>query len=85
MQQYFNNRFLKYQLIIDEKETQTEPAEPTTQYQAAIPDTASNTVEKELKDRLKLDLDFWSVLFAGFHPLPLPVNAELYLRAQPVQ
>ncbi|MFN8249324.1 MAG: DNA polymerase III subunit gamma/tau [Ferruginibacter sp.] len=59
MQQYFNNRFLKYQLIIDEKETQTEPAEPTLNTKQQFQILASQyPLIKELKDRLKLDLDF---------------------------
>ncbi len=59
MQQYFNNRFLKYQLVIEEKETHTEPAEPTlnTKQQFQILATQYPMI-KELKDRLKLDLDF---------------------------
>ena len=59
MQQYFNNRLLKYQLLLHEKEITTEnsekPLNTKQQYQLLIEEYP---LIKELKDRLKLELDF---------------------------
>lgn len=59
MQQYFNNRLLKYQLILEEKETPEEKGEKQLntkqQYQLLAEEYP---LIKELKDRLKLELDF---------------------------
>ena len=59
MQHFFNNRLLKYQLILEETEHQTEetdkPLNSKQQYQAL---TEEYPLIKELKDRLRLELDF---------------------------
>ena len=59
MQDYFNNRFLTYQLILVEKETPAEttgkPLTTKQQYQIL---SEEYPLIKELRDRLKLDLDF---------------------------
>lgn len=59
MQDYFNNRFLTYQLILVEKETPAKttgkPLTTKQQYQIL---SEEYPLIKELRDRLKLDLDF---------------------------
>ena len=59
MQQFFNNRLLKYQLLLHEKEIPTEnsekPLNTKQQYQLLIEEYP---LIKELRERLKLDLDF---------------------------
>jgi DNA polymerase-3 subunit gamma/tau len=59
MQQYFNNRLLKYQLILVENETTIEPGDKPLntkqQYQLLAEEYP---LIKELKDRLKLELDY---------------------------
>jgi DNA polymerase-3 subunit gamma/tau len=59
MQQFFNNRLLKYQLILIENEqaadTEDKPLNTKQQYLLL---TEEFPLIKELKDRLKLDLDF---------------------------
>ncbi len=59
MQVYFNNRLLKYQLVLEEKEAPAEtgekPLNTKQQYQKLAEEFP---LIKELKDRLKLDLDF---------------------------
>ena len=59
MQVYFNNRMLKYQLVLEEKEAPAEtgekPLNTKQQYQKLAEEFP---LIKELKDRLKLDLDF---------------------------
>ncbi len=59
MQVYFNNRILKYQLVLEEKEAPAEtgekPLNTKQQYQKLADEFP---LIKELKDRLKLDLDF---------------------------
>ena len=59
MQQFFNNRSLKYQLLLEEKEAPAEsgekPLNTKQQYQLLAEEYP---LIKELKDRLKLELDF---------------------------
>jgi DNA polymerase-3 subunit gamma/tau len=59
MQQYFNNRLLKYQLILIENDavadTGEKPLNTKQQYQLLADEFP---LIKELKDRLKLDLDY---------------------------
>lgn len=59
MQVYFNNRLLKYQLVLEEKEAPAEtgekPLNTKQQYQKLAEEFP---LIKELKERLKLDLDF---------------------------
>ena len=59
MQQFFNNRLLKYQLIVVENETALEtgekPLNTKQQYQLLAEEYP---LIKELKDRLKLELDY---------------------------
>ena len=59
MQQFFNNRLLKYQLILVEKETVADtgekPLNTKQQYQLLAEEYP---LIKELKERLKLELDF---------------------------
>ena len=59
MQQCFNNRSLKYQLLLEEKEASAEsgekPLNTKQQYQLLAEEYP---LIKELKDRLKLELDF---------------------------
>ena len=59
MQQFFNNRSLKYQLLLEEKEATAEsgekPLNTKQQYQLLAEEYP---LIKELKDRLKLELDF---------------------------
>lgn len=59
MQEFFNNRFLKYRLILVETETINDntdkPLNSKEQYKLL---SEEYPLIKELKDRLKLELDF---------------------------
>jgi len=59
MQQFFNNRLLKYQLIIVENETTVETGEKPLNTKQQFQLLAEEyPLIKELKDRLKLELDY---------------------------
>ncbi len=59
LQQQFNNRMLLFSILVDEKVVYAETAEPTLtsrqQYQAIV---EQYPLVKELRDRLRLELDF---------------------------
>jgi len=58
LQEYFNNRFLVYQVAVTEKEEKEEPGEITlNRKQQYLKIIEEYPLVKELKDRLKLELE----------------------------
>ena len=59
LQYFFNNRLLNYQIIVLESEGEKDPQErPLTQKEQYLKMIEEYPLVKELKDRLKLELDF---------------------------
>jgi DNA polymerase-3 subunit gamma/tau len=59
MQRFFNNRQLKYNLILEEKAEQEAPGEkPMSSREQYLKLIEMYPLIKELRDRLELDLDY---------------------------
>jgi DNA polymerase-3 subunit gamma/tau len=59
MQQFFNDRSLNYQVVLEEKAGDQEPVErPLNTREQFLKMAEAYPLVKELKDRLRLELDY---------------------------